>query len=237
MSVSPSYRTEPSQSTFEVAGGVLALTGLQKTGLTGKGREHQPRESLPCNTRRLFVADREPDLCPENGAPPLLSIPLDDATFLRVWDDDIKRAVRAATNGNSADEEDFAQQIRARLLMVNRAFRDAPTPYIRVVIVNTLRSALRREDRSFSARSRVTQELNDDLEAPTDGPEDGLAAIVSVWVRCLPERLRDVYRYLYAEERSQREAARLMRVSQPRIAQLHQRLIERGREELAHLAV
>jgi len=168
--------------------------------------------------------------------PPLPPAPFDEAAFLRSWNQDIQRAARAAANGNGSQEEDLGQQARERLLLASRAVPNAPRPYIRVVIANTLRSARRREGRSFSTRSPLAQDLDDDLVAPKDEPADGRAAVVASWAARLPVRLCEVYRHLYVEERSQRETAQLMRVSQPRVAQLHQQLLKRGRGDLAYLA-
>ena len=83
------------------------------------------------------MADREPNLCP-NGANPLLPLPaLDEAAFLRKWDDDIKRAARAAAHGDGAFEDDLAQQVRLRLLTAYRA-----RPNTSILLVYTLKCAL-----------------------------------------------------------------------------------------------
>jgi DNA-directed RNA polymerase specialized sigma subunit len=42
---------------------------------------------------------------------------------------------------------------------------------------------------------------------------------------------------LYVEDLTQREAAKLMGVTQPRIAQMHRSLLELGREQLIDLTV
>lgn len=52
------------------------------------------------------------------------------------------------------------------------------------------------------------------------------------WVSKGPPRLREVFGLLYAEGLSQREAAVLMGVTQPRISQLHRDLLRRGQAEL-----
>lgn len=181
------------------------------------------------------MAHCEINLRPKNGANTPHPVLLDEVALLRSWDRDIKRAARAAGNGGGGDEEDLAQQARVRLFMASRAFPNAPAPYIRAVIANAMRSALRNEFRRFSTRSSFAEELDDGLPAPADEPVDERAGVVSAWAARLPIRLREVYRHLYTEERSQREVARLMGVSQPRVAQLHRQLIELGREELAHL--
>lgn len=166
---------------------------------------------------------------------PIPTIP-DESTFLLAWDDDIRRCARSAANGDRAYAADLAQQARTRLLIANRAMPNAPTAYVRTVIANTVRSALHREARSFSARAPMAQELSEDLEAPAEVLDGRYTAAVAAWATRLPARLKAVYEYLYAEERSQREAAGLMKVSQPRVAQLHRQLLERGRVDLAHLA-
>lgn len=169
------------------------------------------------------------------GAHPRLLTPLQEAAFLHAWDKDIKRAARAAAKGHRADEEDFAQQARVRVLLAYRTLPDVPTPYIRTVIANTLRTTQRREARTLSSRSPLAEKLDDDLAASSREPVDERAAAVLGWAARLPTRLQEIYRFLYAEDRSQREAARLMYVSQPRVAQLHRQLLELGRQEVAHL--
>ncbi len=170
------------------------------------------------------------------AAPNLLHpTPRDEAVFLGTWDDDIKRAARFAAKGDLAEREDLAQQTRARVLLAYRRVPDAPTPYIRTVITNTLRSAFRREARSFTTRSPLAEEIDDDLAAPTNEGVEERAAAVSAWIAGLPVPFREVYKHLYSEDLSQREAARIMRMSQPRVAQLHRQLMELGRKELPHL--
>jgi RNA polymerase sigma factor (sigma-70 family) len=183
------------------------------------------------------MADRRLDLYPEEGANAPLPTAFNEEAFLLAWDKDIKRAARAAATGDSAQREDFVQQARMRVLLAYRTLPDAPTPYIRTVIANTLRTALRREARSFNGRSPLAEKLDDDLAAPGHEPVDERAAAVSAWAERLPPRLRQICRHLYFEERSQREVARLMYVSQPRVAQLHRQLLNLGRQEIAHLAI
>jgi len=58
---------------------------------------------------------------------------------------------------------------------------------------------------------------------------------VARWTKNISKRLRIVYRGLYRLGMSQRRLARRMRVSQPRVAQLHAELLRAGRRGLAHL--
>ncbi|MCC6648413.1 MAG: sigma-70 family RNA polymerase sigma factor [Polyangiaceae bacterium] len=179
--------------------------------------------------------DREPDRHPVH-AHALDPDPWpDDAHFMRVWDGDMVRAARAAAGGDPDAEADVAQEVRVRLLRVSRAQPGAAVPYVRTVIKNAVRDVHGREARAFSACSPLAVDLDADSE-PAVVPDDGTAALVVGWVEGLPPRLRDVYEHLCAADRSQREAARRMNVSQPRVAQLHRELLERGRQDLAHLA-
>src|SRR5687768_14637445 len=76
-----------------------------------------------------------------------------EALLLQTWDRDIERAARAAANGRAGEDQDLAQDARLRVLLAVRAFPNAPAPYIRAVIANTMRSALRHEFRRFSSQS------------------------------------------------------------------------------------
>lgn len=55
---------------------------------------------------------------------------------------------------------------------------------------------------------------------------------VEEWLARLPIRLRVVFAGLYVEGLSQRQLARRLQVSQPRVATLNRELIDRGRLEL-----
>jgi len=73
------------------------------------------------------------------------------------------------------------------------------------------------------------------MEAPSEDLEDPTIAVAR-WVAILPDRLRAVYEVLYEQRLTQRQAAAIMRVTQPRIAQLHKAILRRGRAELAEVA-
>jgi len=59
--------------------------------------------------------------------------------------------------------------------------------------------------------------------------------VVSDWVGHLPTRLQQVFDLLYRQGFTQVEAGAIMGVTQGRVAQLHARLLARGRIELAEL--
>lgn len=160
-----------------------------------------------------------------------------EAFLLQTWDRDIERAARAAASGRAGDNQDLAQDARLRVLLAVRAFPEVPAPYIRAVIANTMRSALRREFRRFSSQSLLADEVTDDIPAPDARSEAASAEAVTSCVGSLPHRLRDIYQYLYVEDRPQREVAKIMGVTQPRIAQMHRSLLDLAREQFADLTV
>ena len=85
---------------------------------------------------------------------------------------------------------------------------------------------------SISGRFWVSTE---DKE-PIVEPPNVLIQSVRRWAVDLPTRLARLYQLLYVEGATQREAARQMRLSQPRVAQLHRQLLDAGRRDLASLA-
>lgn len=171
----------------------------------------------------------------EEGANPPIPSGSSEAAFLKSWDSDIRRAARAAWRRGVSDREDLAQQVRIRVLVGHRSWPSAGEPYIRTVIANTLRTVRRRESRSLIVRSPLAEKLTEHPAEATDRGLNDRVAAVSAWVASLPTRLAEIYQHLYVEGRSQRDAARLMRVSQPRIAQLHSQLLARGRRDLEEL--
>lgn len=177
-----------------------------------------------------------PDHAPE-GAYEIFASPLCDETAFQIrWDPDIRRAALAAARGDRVDADDLAQQVRMRITAALRSFPDAPTPYVRKVISNTLKSACRRDMHAFTTKSPNAQPVDEDIVAPTAEADEGRDATVTAWINSLPLSMQQIYRLLYAEDLSQREAAQLMKLSQPRVAQLHRRLLERGRQQLTRLA-
>lgn len=165
------------------------------------------------------------DLCaPKSGGP------RSEQALLARWDLDIRRAARkrAWLLGGQADVDDLVQEARMRLLKVARATMEKPDGYIRKVIANAVLAAAYRERRAPGSENVDEQEIPGDSGAVhLDRADD-----MNGWLDALPARLREVYRVLYAEEHTQREAASVLGLSQPRIAQLHQVLLAKGRTEL-----
>jgi RNA polymerase sigma factor (sigma-70 family) len=140
------------------------------------------------------------------------------------------------------DRRDLAQEARIRVWRATHSVAPRSSSYIRTVIANALRSAVQREgmiggDRRSSEHKALSPVFRPmplpsgfDRASDEDEPTDWLAvSAVQRILRTLPGALRTVYRLLYVDGRSQREAAKVLRVSQPRIAQLHHELLGRVR--------
>jgi RNA polymerase sigma factor (sigma-70 family) len=166
--------------------------------------------------------------------PPVQPSPQSELRLVERWDRDIRRAAGCRANliGRHADANDLAQEARIRLVFVARNAGVTSEPYIRKVIANAVLAAALRD------RERMELDvLSDELPAvATDGHDLYAVDAVARWAKDLPPKLNTLYHVLYHEERTQREAAAILGVSQPRVAQLHRALLKRGRTELRHLA-
>ncbi len=182
------------------------------------------------------MADAARDLCiaDETTPPEPNANRLTEAAMATRWDADARRCARrwAGLVGPHADQDDLAQEAQIRVLTVVRANARVPERYMRKVIGNAVLAAVHRE-----RQVAEFEPVSDEAPAP-DALEVDVQAerAVSSWVVLLPSRLREVFEVLYEQGCSQREAARLLGVSQPRVAQLHQALLEQGRRDLQHLA-
>lgn len=159
----------------------------------------------------------------------------DIASVLHSWDADIKRAARHAAlarGGSLDDAEDFEQAARLALTHVARSVPGPAEPYLRRTIQNAVRGAARHERRALGALSQAFVELNDNLADPTSEQGGELVALLLEWLSLLPARMQRLYELLYVQGYTQREVAKLLRVSQPRVAQLHSDLLRRGWGEL-----
>lgn len=74
-----------------------------------------------------------------------------------------------------------------------------------------------------------------DLPPPSSEPDLLAIAKIRKWIEKLPGNLRAIYEVLYVNGLPQRAAAAELNISQPRVAQLHQLLLIRGKKELANL--
>lgn len=163
-----------------------------------------------------------------------------ERALIEKWNSDISKAAQAAATRSKrpgSEDDDFAQDARIRLFTASRDRGPLSQGYTRSVIANAIRTSIHREVRTFSVWSPgANTEISDQLTAPEAGQREREASAVNGWLPYLPVRLAELYEHIYIANRSQREVARLMHLSQPRVAQLHARLLERGRSELAFMA-
>lgn len=168
------------------------------------------------------------------GAPGAMATTARDAEALvRKWDRDIIRSARRAAarfGGGEADADDFAQVARLRLYRALRQHGVRPDPYIRRLIKNAVLRAAVTEARPFGPLARNRDELVDDrAEGLSEDRLTGAIDAVRRWAATLPARLLRLRDLLYVDGLSQRDAARALSVSQPRVAQLHADLLGHGR--------
>lgn len=156
----------------------------------------------------------------------------DAGTTLTAWDPYIKKTARAAAQsvGASGDDADeFAQAARIALWRAIENGAPAEVSYRKSIIKNAMRSAIRRERGAFRSLSTSRDELDEALLRGRD--DEALVSRVSEWARTLPNSLKNIYELLYVQGYTQRDVARKLRVTQPRIAQLHAELKARACQE------
>jgi RNA polymerase sigma factor (sigma-70 family) len=143
---------------------------------------------------------------------------------LRAWDSHIKKIARAVAwsiGGSLDDAEDFAQAARISLWRSIRDGLPSGEAYRKRVIPNAVVDAARRERSGFRSLSISRGDLD---ETQIGSHDDSLPLQVGDWVATLPHGLKNIYELLYVQGYTQREAAQRLRVTQPRIAQLHAEL-------------
>jgi len=154
------------------------------------------------------------------------------------WDDDIVRAAGASARrrGLAADHpvaEDAAQEARLSVALVARRGIQGEG-YLRRVISNSVRNAARQ---TLVVSNETTADALDALDDDEERQRDLLAeARVGEWIAGQSAQVQAVFELLYREDLSQREAAKRLGISQPRVAKLHRELLARGRDELRALA-
>ena len=156
--------------------------------------------------------------------------------FLTEWADDITRAARRGVVLAGAvwpTAEDVAQEVRIRVVRAFRLLSPPPEGYVRTVIKNTVTNIVNRPHGFFP--DAVDPQALDAMVSPA-WAADERSLNVRLWTTSLPQRFQQLYSLLYVHGATQREAARAMGISQPRVAQLHHELLALGRQGLARLA-
>jgi RNA polymerase sigma factor (sigma-70 family) len=162
----------------------------------------------------------------------------DIESLINTWDSDIKRAARRAAGarglGYDAAQE-FAQAARIALARIAVNADELGTFYVRRVIQNAVRDSVRRDRRMFGLAASLDAAAAAAVDPATE-ERSNLIDWIADWVSLLPRRLNHLYNLLYVQGYTQREAAPLLGVSQPRVTQLHQELLRRGRAALIERA-
>ncbi len=156
-------------------------------------------------------------------------------TFLRSAWPAIRRSARRS---NPSASDDLAQDVAFKLLLAYRrqAQRPSQPKNVALIISNATRNAHRARVRRAAVEALADEsELDVASEAANDDRES--ASVYRRIDEVLQGRLRDVFECLYALGLSQREAAARLRLSQPRIAQLHRELLSRARATLGLVVI
>jgi RNA polymerase sigma factor (sigma-70 family) len=161
--------------------------------------------------------------------------------LLTQFDPLIKRAARRASyylNGTASLADDLAQDVRCHLWEALQTKPTSNPAFVRKVVTNALRSRIRFERCRLQLGSEDVRELDERLPGVLDSYyTDGIDRLfIAKWVSELPGRLHMVFDALYKQGYTQREASKALRVSQPRVTQLHRELLDRGRLDLLALA-
>lgn len=174
----------------------------------------------------------------DNGAPrhPACN---PETQILHTSERDILRAARArARNWRNPEDtaDELAQAARLRVWDLVRKTGTVPgVAYLRKVIANAVRTPLA-GDPVLEAASDIDSDDSEAIDGRLEQSDPLADDAVRAWIDTLPPPLQRVYHLLFVKECSQREAATILGVSQPRIAQMHRTLLERGRRDLRQLA-
>jgi RNA polymerase sigma factor (sigma-70 family) len=177
----------------------------------------------------------------EKNGPDEPAGPANPLSIIAQFEPLITRSARRASyyiTGSTNMAEDLAQDVRFHLLRALEAHHIEESAVIRRLITNALRDRIRFERCRIQLASTNTSELDDrnpmlKLSDSSCRPE---VLSVAKWVSSLPRRLRAVFELIYRSGYTQREASSVLGLSQPRITQLHQELLQRGRLDLSALA-
>lgn len=145
---------------------------------------------------------------------------------------------RAARRSNPSASDDLAQDVAVKLLLAYRRQVQAPSgpKNVALIVSNVTRNAHRARLRRAAVEVPPDEwELDVASDAANDDRES--ASVYRRIDEVLRGRLRDIFECLYALGLTQREAAARLRLSQPRIAQLHKELLSRARETLGLVVI
>ena len=158
--------------------------------------------------------------------------PTPDGALVARWEGYVTRVAASFTCSGALDADDLAQEARVRLLLLGRRGVERPPEYIKSLIFNAMKTAVTREKGVIGSGSPHVDELDDDALPHDREPPPEPNEPIHRWTRLLPDRPRRLYELVYERGMSQRAAAKALRVSQPRVAQLHRALLEKARTEV-----
>jgi RNA polymerase sigma factor (sigma-70 family) len=155
----------------------------------------------------------------------------DEEVILEIWDSRIKEIALKVVRDYGLDRDlaqDLAQEARLRVVLAARFGRPLVPAYVATVIKNAIRTALARERCPKGVELVPIPE--DEEIAKGDLIPDSREGdpFIRAWMETLPPRLQVVYRLLFDQGCTQEEVGGCLGLSQTRISQLKQELVERA---------
>jgi RNA polymerase sigma factor (sigma-70 family) len=142
---------------------------------------------------------------------------------LAIWRPKIKGLAQSLAKKFRLDDsmaDDLVQEACLRVLLATRNGRPLTPPYLKRVIINAMRSAIRRE--------RVKREHECSLSALehwAHAQQANSDPLLATWLLSLPPRLYEIYDLLYVAGCTQEEAGKRLGLSQARVSQLNSCLL------------
>ncbi len=168
-------------------------------------------------------------------------------SLLEAWEPSIRATARRAIASRYAKtghestpdlQRDLAQAGRLALWRAVAGFNPSTghpfVHYARRAIKNAVQKELGRPSTSSAIYLSPEAEQGDPSgQARRNFEQAERGILVAGWLRSLPQVLHRIYELLYKEGLSQRQIAGQLGVSQPRISQLHKRLLAQGARHFA----
>jgi RNA polymerase sigma factor (sigma-70 family) len=163
--------------------------------------------------------------------PPILSLNSaaaeSAAAFISRWEVDLRTAARARLFSFNLPADygaDLEQEARLSLLAASRRYADPNDQLIRTVLGHSVLKASLREVRRNGRTIPIeaAEQLADDSQY--ESYEPALIQRLRNAIKALPSSLQQIFSLLYVKGVNQRCAASLLKVSQPRISNLHKEL-------------
>jgi RNA polymerase sigma factor (sigma-70 family) len=163
--------------------------------------------------------------------PPVLPLNSDApeaaAAFISRWEVDLRTATRARLFSFNLPPDygaDLEQEARLSLLAASRRYAEPNDQLIRTVLGHSVLKASLREGRRHgrTISIEVAEQIVD--HSQYESYEPALIQRLKNAIETLPSSLQQIFSLLYVDGISQRCAASLLKVSQPRVSSLHKEL-------------